>query len=318
MRIGCIGLGHIGYHFAANLLREGFTVTVNDLDRDKANGLLEAGAHWAATPAETARASEAVVTCLPSVAATTEVVSGTNGLVHGLDPGDTWIDMGTNDMRETQRLAALLAEKGVQTLEAPVTGGVHNASSGTITVLVGGDEATFTRFVDVFRAVGGRIFYMGPLGKAHVLKVISNMLSFIHIAASAEAFMLAKRSGIDLRLAWEALVASSGASFILETESTMILSGSYDVAFPFDLCLKDMGFALRLGEELDVPLDIAGTVDQLFIRGRARYGGRAEYAMVAKLLEEACGTDLRAPGFPETLEEYVATMPRRPKPQRAD
>jgi len=318
MRIGCIGLGHIGHHFAANLLGAGYEVTVHDLDPTKAESLLEAGATWADTPAATARATEAVITCLPSVAATVEVVGGADGLVHGFAPGDTWIDMGTNDMHETRRLADLLAERGVRTLEAPVTGGVHNAASGTITVLVGGDEETYARFLDVFRTLGGRVFHLGELGKAHVIKVISNMLAFIDIAASAEAFMLAKRSGIDLRLAWEALVASSGSSFVLETESTTILSGSYDVGFPFDLCLKDMGFALRLGRETDVPLDIAGTVEQLFIRGRARYGGGAEYAMVAKLLEEACGTDLRAPGFPETLDEYLETMPRRPKPERPD
>ena len=318
MRIGCIGLGHIGYHVAANLLAGGYSVAVNDLDETKAAPLLRSGASWAPTPAEVARASEAVITCVPSVEATTAVVTGKDGLAAGFSPGDTWIDMSTNDMHETQRLAGVLAEKGVQTLEAPVTGGVHNASSGTITVLVGGDEATYAKHLDVFRALGGSIYYMGPLGTAHTIKVISNMLSFIHIAASAEAFMLAKKGGIDLRLAWQALTASSGDSFILETESTTILSGSYDVGFPFDLCLKDMGFALQLGREWDVPLDIASTAEQLFIRGRARYGGGAEYAMVAKLLEEACGADLRAPGFPESLEEYLRTMPRRPKPQRDD
>lgn len=316
MRIGCIGLGHIGYHFAANLLDAGFAVMVNDLEKDRAARLLEGGAAWAASPAEMAGECDAVITCLPSVAATTSVVAGPQGLLDGFGPGGVWIDMSTNDMRETQRLAGLLAERGVETLEAPVTGGVHNASSGTITVLVGGDEATFTRFLDVFRTLGGQVLYMGELGKAHTIKVISNMLSFIHIAASAEAFMLAKKGGIDLRLAWEALVASSGTSFILETESTTILSGSYDVGFPFDLCLKDMGFALALGRETDVPLDIAETVERLFVRGRDAYGGNAEYAMVARLLEEACGTDLRAPGFPQTLDEYLETMPRRPKPER--
>jgi len=315
MRIGCVGLGHIGYHFAANLRRAGHDVTVHDVDKTKAAELLAAGATWAASPAETAGACEAVITCLPSVAVTTAVVEGQDGLLQGFGPGAVWIDMSTNDLRETQRLAGLLAEKGVHTLEAPVTGGVHNASSGTITILVSGDEATYERLRPIFGILGGRVFYLGSLGKAHIIKVLSNMLAFIHIAASAEAFMLAKRGGIDLRTAWEALTASSGNSFILETESTTILSGSYDVGFTFDLCLKDMGFAVRLGREYDVPLDIAGTVEQLFIRGAARYGHDAEYAMVAKLLEEACGTDLRAPGFSETLDEYLAMMPRHAKPE---
>ncbi len=310
MRIGCIGLGHIGHHLAANLLAAGHVVTVHDLDRGAADELVAAGAAWAVSPAAVARVSDAVITCLPSVAAATEVVAGADGLLEGFAPGALWIEMGTNDPRELVRLAGLLAERGVDTLEAPVTGGVHNASSGTITILVGGDEEVFRSHESVFRTLGGRVFFVGALGKASSIKVVSNMLAFIHIAASAEAFMLCKRSGVDLRLAWEILRASSGDSFILGTESTTILSGSYDVGFSFDLCLKDLGMAMALGRDLDVPLDIAGTVEQLFVRGRARYGGATEYAQVAKLLEEACGTDLRAPGFPETLKEYLATMPR--------
>lgn len=310
MRIGCIGLGHIGHHLAANLLTAGHEVTVHDLDRDAADELVAAGAAWAASPAATAQAVDAVITCLPSVAAITEVVTGDDGLLKGFAPGAVWIEMSTNDPRELARLAGLLGESGVHTLEAPVTGGVHNASSGTITILVGGDEAVFRRLESVLRAIGGKVFFVGELGKASSIKIVSNMLAFIHMAASAEAFMLCKRSGIDLRLAWEILRASSGDSFILETESTTILSGSYDVGFSFDLCLKDLGLAMTLGRDLGVPLDIAGTAEQLFVRGRARYGGAAEYAMVAKLLEEACHTDLRAPGFPETLEEYLLMMPR--------
>lgn len=318
MRIGCVGLGNIGRHLAANLLAAGFAVTVYDLDRAAADDLVASGALWATSPAALARGCDAVITCLPSVKAVTQVVAGENGLLHGFTPGSTWIDMSTNDLHELQRLAGLLADIGVETLEAPVTGGVHNASSGTITVLVGGDEATFERHRAVFQAVGGTVFYIGSLGKAAIIKVITNMLAFIHMAASAEAFMLAKRGGIDLRLAWEVIRASSGNSFIHETEATTILSGSYDIGFTMDLSCKDLGFALQLGRELDVPLDIAGMVEQLNIRGRARYGGGAGSPMVAKLLEEVCGTDLRAEGFPETLEDYLATMPRAERTSSPD
>jgi len=310
MRIGCVGLGHIGYHFAANLLATGHEVIVHDIRREVAQPLLKAGAVWASTPAETAGASDSVITCLPSIQVSGEVVAGADGLIHGFAPGSTWIEMSTNSPQELERLATLLAERGVQTLEAPVTGGAHNASSGTITVLVGGEEDVFKRHEQLFRVIGSKVFYVGSLGKASKIKVITNMLAFIHIAASAEAFMLAKRSDIDLRTAWEIIRASSGNSFILETESTTILGGSYDVGFTFDLCLKDMRLATAIGKEKDVPLDIASTVEQLFVRGRAQYGGQAEYAMVAKLLEDACHTDLRAPGFPTTLEEYLETMPR--------
>jgi len=314
MRIGCVGLGNIGKHLAANLVAAGFDVVVHDLHRSAAAPLEAAGATWADSPAAVAAATESVITCLPSVAAITAVVEGERGLAEGFRPGSTWIDMSTNDRHELLRLAEVLAARGVATLEAPVTGGAHNASSATITVLVGGDEEVFRRHAAVFSAVGGRVFHLGALGQAAVIKVITNMLAFIHIAATAEAYMLAARAGIDLRQAWEVIRASSGNSFIHETESTTILSGSYDIGFSLDLSCKDLGFAVQLGRELDVPLDIAALVEQLNIRARAAYGGSAGSPMVARLLETACGVDLRAPGFPADLDEYLATMPRAERP----
>ena len=310
MKIGFVGIGNIGRHLATNLITAGFDVTVFDLDSSAVERLVKAGATGASSPSEVASVCDTVFTCLPSVKAITKVVTGADGLVQGFRPGCTWIDMSTNDLHELQRLAKILAEKGVATLEAPVTGGAHNAESATITILVGGDEQIYSNHTKAFAAMGGRVFYIGDLGKAAIIKVITNMLAFIHIAATAEAYMLAAKGGIDLRLAWEVIKASSGNSFIHETESTTILSGSYDIGFSLDLSCKDLGFATQLGREFDVPLEIATLVEQLNIRARDEYGGSAGSPMVAQLLEAACGTELRAPGFPENLEEYLATMPR--------
>ena len=310
MKIGFVGIGNIGRHLATNLISAGFDVTVFDLDSSAVERLVKVGATGASSPSEVASVCETVFTCLPSVKAITQVVTGADGLVHGFRPGSVWIDMSTNDLHELQRLAGVLAEKGVATLEAPVTGGAHNAESATITILVGGDEQIYRNHTSAFAAMGGRVFYIGELGKASIIKVITNMLAFIHIAATAEAYMLAAKGGIDLRLAWEVIKASSGNSFIHETESTTILSGSYDIGFSLDLSCKDLGFATQLGREFDVPLEIATLVEQINMRARDEYGGSAGSPMVAQLLETACGTELRAPGFPENLEEYLATMPR--------
>ena len=310
MKIGFVGIGNIGRHLATNLISAGFDVTVFDLDSLAVDRLVNIGATGASSPREVASVCETVFTCLPSVKAITQVVTGTDGLAHGFLPGSTWVDMSTNDLHELQRLAEILAEKGVATLEAPVTGGAHNAESATITILVGGDEQIYRNHSSAFAAMGGRVFFIGELGKAAIIKVITNMLAFIHIAATAEAYMLAAKGGIDLRLAWEVIKASSGNSFIHETESTTILGGSYDIGFSLDLSCKDLGFATQLGREFDVPLEIATLVEQLNMRARDEYGGSAGSPMVAQLLESACGTELRAPGFPENLEEYLATMPR--------
>ena len=187
-------------------------------------------------------------------------------------------------------------------LEAPVTGGVHLAARGEITVLAGGDADLYALHLPALQAMGGRIFHMGPLGSAAVIKVITNMLAFIHLVADGEALMLAKRGGLDLKTAWEAIAASSGSSFVHETEGQLILNGSYDVGFNMDLAVKDLGFATAFGREFGVPLDLAAMVQQTFVRGRAAYGGKAQSTQIVKLLEDVLGTDLRADGFPARLE----------------
>ncbi len=301
MQLGFIGVGNLGVHLAGSLLRAGFPLTVYDLNREAAQGLLEAGARWADSPQAVAAASDTVFTCLPSPRAVETVVAGPAGLLAGFAPGATWIDMSTNDRELLLSLAERAAAKGVGCLEAPVTGGVHRAAAGAITVLVGGDETLYRAHLPAFTAMGGQVFYMGPLGSAAVIKVITNMLAFIHLVATGEALMLARRGGIDLAQAFAVIKASSGNSFVHETEGQLILNGSYNINFTMDLACKDLGFATELGRNFGVPLELAGLVEQTFIRARAQYGGAAWSTMVVKLLEDALHTDLRAPGFPAEL-----------------
>ncbi|WP_119271619.1 NAD(P)-dependent oxidoreductase [Taklimakanibacter deserti] len=299
MHYGYIGLGNLGGHLAASLLGAGFKVTVHDKDRAAAKRLLALGAAWADTPEALAQACDAVVTCLPSPKVS-ELVLGQ--MLKTLRPGTTWIEMSTLGRDEILRLAASAAEKGVRTMELPVTGGVHLAARGQITMLAGGDKDLFDRHRPALEAMGDKIFHMGPLGSAAVIKVITNMLAFIHLVADGEALMLAKRGGLDLGQAWAAIKASSGTSFVHETEGQLILNGSYDIAFTMDLALKDLGFAMNFGREFEVPLDLATLTHQTFVKGKAAYGGDAQSTQIVKLLEDALGTDLRAPGFPARLE----------------
>ena len=302
VKIGYIGLGSLGRHLAGSLLGAGFPLTVYDVDASCSVDLGKAGATCAGSIAETARASDTIITCLPSPEAVASVVAEEGGVLESLAPGGTWIDMSTNDAHELRRLASLAAAKGVETLEAPVTGGVHRAAAGMITVLVGGKEEVYEKHRAAFDAMGGRVFYIGELGQASVIKVITNMLAFIHLVADGEALMLAKKGGVDLKLAWDVIKASSGNSFVHETEGQLILNGSYNINFTLDLARKDLFFAHQMGREFGVPLELAGLTEQIFARARAMYGGGAQSPMVVKMLEEAIGTDLRAPGFPAELE----------------
>jgi 3-hydroxyisobutyrate dehydrogenase len=229
------------------------------------------------------------------------VVEKAGGVFDHLPKGSCWIEMSTTDFEDIQRLAGLAREKGFKVLECPVTGGVHLAHTGEITVLVGGDSDVFEHFRPILEVMGKEVIHLGQLGNASVVKVVTNMLAFIHLVAVGEGMMLAAKQGVDLEAAYRAIRASSGNSFVHETESQVILSGSYNIGFTMDLACKDLMFAHQLGRAFDVPLVLAGLVEQIFIKARAQYGGDAWSPMVVKLLEDALGTELRAPGFPEVL-----------------
>lgn len=299
MKYGYVGLGNLGGHLAASLIRKGFDVTVYDLDKSLSDRHIKAGAKWAATPKELAEQVDHVFTCLPSPIVSEKVL---DQLLQGMRPGSTWIENSTNGRDEIIRLSEMAKANDIRTLEAPVTGGVHLAARGEITVLAAGDKDLFDLHYKALEAIGNKIFHMGPIGSAAVIKVITNMLAFIHLVADAEALMLAKRGGLDLAQAWQAITASSGTSFVHETEGQLILNGSYDIAFTMDLALKDLGFAMNFGKEFGVPLDLASLTNQTFMKGKAAYGGAAQSTKIAKLLEDNLGTNLRAEGFPSRLE----------------
>lgn len=296
-----VGLGHLGFHLAASLLRAGFAVHAHDRDQTRVEALVRLGASAAATPAEAARAAGNAITCLPSPAVSEAVLTGPGGLIGGLPKGGTWIEMSTNGRDEIVRLAGIATGHGLRVVECPVTGGVHLAAEGKITALVGAEADDLAAHRPAIEAMCAKVFHMGPIGSAAVIKVITNMLAFIHLQATSEALMLAKKGGLDLAQSYHAICASSGTSFVHETEGQLILNGSYDIDFTMDLALKDLGFALAMGRECHSPLQLAELVNRIFEKGKAAYGGGAWSTQIARLLEDETGTDLRAPGFPEKL-----------------
>ena len=296
-----VGLGHLGANLSACLLRKGFSITVFDRNPEAVSRLVALGATAASSPADAAARAGNAISCLPSPKVSEAVLAGSDGLLSGLLKGGTWIEMSTNGRDDILHLADLAADAGVNTLECPVTGGIHLAAEGKITALVGGDPALYDLHRVAIGAMCARSFLMGPIGSAAVTKVITNMLAFIHLVAAGEALMLAKKGGVDLAQTYHAIVASSGNSFVHETESQLVLNGSYDIGFTMDLALKDLGFALSMGEEFGVPLNLSSRVAAIFEQGKATYGGDAWSTMIVKLLEDTVGTDLRAPSFPAKL-----------------
>ncbi len=299
MHYGYIGLGNLGVNCAACLRKAGLQVTATDLDTSLASRIRELDCNWADDAVGVAKAADHVITCLPSPAVTAKVL---DEILPHMNPGAHWIEMSTLGRDEVLEMSRKASAQGVRMMELPVTGGVHLAAQGNITMLAGGDKDMFDLHLPALQAMGNQVFHMGPLGSAAIIKVITNMLAFIHLKASGEALMLAKRGGLDLGQAWQAIKASSGNSFVHETEGALVLNGSYDVGFNMDLVLKDLGFAMDFGKEFEVPLDLASATRQSYVAARAAYGGEAQSPMVVKLLEDLLSTDLRADGFPAKLE----------------
>lgn len=301
LKIGFIGLGALGEGLCNSLVKTGFPVTVTDLNKETAKRLIAAGAHWSDDVAGVCRGNDVVITVLPSPAVSRKVVEGPGGVFENLRSGGIWIEMSTTDFEDLQRLSSAAAERGISVLECPVTGGVHLANSGEITVLVGGDEATFKQVENLLATMGGEIIYMGKLGNASVVKVVTNMLAFIHLIAAGEAMMLPAKYGVDPDATYRAIRASSGNSFVHETESKLILSGSYNVKFNMDLACKDLGLVNSIAEKLGVPLELGGHAQQIYRRARGLMGGDAQSPEVVRMLEKACGLELRADGYPTEL-----------------
>lgn len=301
MRIGFIGLGNVGGKLAGSLVRGGFAVGVHDAVPAQAEAFLEGGAAWAPSAEELARGSDVVITCLPSPDAVSEVLEGAGGVLEGLGPKTVWIEMSTTDASEMKRLGARVESLGGRALEAPVSGGCHRAATGNISILVGGKREVFEEVLPLLQVMGRRVLHTGPLGSASVLKVVTNFLASTHLVALGEALMVAARSGIDLTTAYEAIRISSGNSFVHETESQVILNGSYDINFTMDLVVKDVGLFDGLARELGVPADLSPQILDIFREGQEQFGGDAWSSMIVKRLEDACGTELRAPGFPAQL-----------------
>ena len=308
--IGFIGLGALGQGLCSSLVKGGFQVTVTDLNKDLGQPLEALGAHWADDVAAACRGADVVITALPSPAVSRQVVEGPGGVFENLRSGGVWIEMSTTDFEDLQRLHAAAAARGISVLECPVTGGVHLANSGEITVLVGGEHAVYLRVEPLLQTMGGQIIYMGKLGNASVVKVVTNMLAFIHLVAAAEAMMVPAKYGVDPDATYRAIRASSGNSFVHETESKLILSGSYNVKFTMDLACKDLGLVNNIAEKLGVPLELGSMTQQIFTRARGLFGGQAQSPEVARMIEQACGLELRAPGYPlELLAEDGAPRP---------
>ena len=304
MKIGFVGLGNVGGKLAESLLRNKFDLTVIDIDEKLTNGFITKGASTEKSPNELARKVDLIITCLPSPKISAQVMESKNGIINGLSENKIWLEMSTTDESEVKRLGELVKNKGALALDAPVSGGCHRAATGNISIFVGGERKTFEKVLPILKVMGKKILHTGKLGSASILKVITNYLASVNLVSIGEALTVAKKSGMDLDTTYKGIKISSGNSFVHETESQVILNGSYNINFTMDLVVKDMSLFNKLSKKFNIPLEISPIVFDIFKEGKKKYGSRAWSSMIVKRLEDSCKVQLRAKGFPSELIDY--------------
>jgi len=303
MKVGFIGLGNVGGKLAGSLLRNNFDLTVRDLDENLTKSFKDKGAKVTNSAKELAEQVDLIITCLPSPKICAEVMEADDGVINGLSENKIWLEMSTTDEAEIKRIGQKIIYKKAIPLDGPVSGGCHRAATGNIAIFVGGAREAFDKILPALTVMGRKILHTGDLGSATVLKVITNYLASVHLVALGEAWTVAKKSNLDLAKAYKGIAVSSGNSFVHETESQVILNGSYNINFTMDLVLKDTGLFDDLAKKLGAPLEISPKVVEIFKDGQKKYGSRAWSSMIVKRMEDLNNINFRASGFPEELTD---------------
>ena len=300
MKVGFIGLGNVGGKLSGSLLRNGVELMVHDLNEDFVKAKVAAGAVAGESPARMMRECDAVITCLPSPAASAAVLKE---MLPEVCEGKIWMEMSTTDEAEVKRIGAEVIAAGGAAVDCPVSGGCHRADTGNISIFAGRDRETFERILPLLTIMGRRVLHTGALGSASVLKVLTNFLATANLVSVAEALTVAKGAGMDLGVAYEAMAISSGTSFVHETEGQVILNGSRDISFTMDLVAKDIGLFQEVADRAGVPLELNPLLINIFQDGISRFGPRELSPNIIKRLEEATGLDVTAPGFPAEMTD---------------
>jgi 3-hydroxyisobutyrate dehydrogenase len=298
VRVGFIGLGHMGGPMSANILAAGHDLVVHDVRAEAAAGLLAAGAAWAGSPRETGAGRDVVITMLPTPRHVADVLLGQDGLLDGLAPGAVWVDMSTSVPEVAERVMAVAGPRQVAVVDAPVSGMAAGAKAGSLQIFVGGAAADYQRIRPLLEAMGdpGRILHVGGNGAGYTVKLMINLLWFGHLAATAEVLTVGVRAGVDLAMLRRCLLASPAASNFLERDVLSVLErGDYDDSFALALACKDLGLAVDLARQAGVPAEVSAHVEQIYRRARAQYGDDGGEMLPIKLLEDLTATPLRLP-----------------------
>ena len=298
MKIGFIGLGNVGGKLAGSLVRNGENLSVHDLNQSFVDDFVARGAKNGVSAQHLMQTCDVVITCLPTPEASSAVVTE---MLPYVEPGKVWMEMSTTDASELKRLSAQVMEAGGEAVDCPVSGGCHRADTGNISIYAGCGRETFEKVLPLLTHMGQSILHVGGVGTASLLKVMTNYLATANLITVCEALTVMKAAGLDMGMTYEAIAMSSGTSFVHETESQLILSGSRNVNFTMDLVQKDIGLFQKVADDHGVPLEVSPMIIDIISDGQKRYGSRAQSDRIIERLEEATGLSVVASGFPLEL-----------------
>ena len=296
MRIGFIGLGNMGGPMAVHILEAGHTLAVYDTRREVASDHLAKGARWVESPMAVAAASEIVFTSLPGPKEVESVALGEGGILQGATSGSVYIDLSTNSPTLVRHIQEVFREKGVQVLDAPVSGGPIGAQQATLAVMVGGDAAVYQRVKPVLDAIGNKVTHVGAIGCGAIAKLVHNMIGICQLNLLAEGFTLGVKAGVDPEALRQAVLGGAvGQGLMLNYMlPNVVFKGDFDtVRFALKLARKDIGLATALGREFDVPLKLASIVEQEHIEALARGWGERDSTVPFALQEDRAGVKVR-------------------------
>ncbi|KAK3874980.1 hypothetical protein Pcinc_020129 [Petrolisthes cinctipes] len=297
--VGVVGCGNVGKAVVHNLVRAGYkVVAAYDLDSTRFKDLPSC-IEPVASPRQVAEKVDVVITGLPRPANVKAAVEGSHGLMAGLTKDKVWIDHSTTDPNQTKVYSEEAEGKGAHVLEAPITGGMTSLKKGQMVVHIGGQPQVAEAMTPLLKASYKEVFYVGEIGMAMLVKVVSNMLACVNVVAMGEVLMLAKRAGLDLNTFWRAIRVSAGNSFVWETGAPLVFNGQYDPGFPLTLQNKDLQLGYDMAIKYQVPIDLHQAVMAIYRRSQYQLGDEAGCYSPPKTYELALGESINIPGFEE-------------------
>ena len=293
MKIGFIGLGIMGKPMVRNLLKAGNEVVVYDVIQANVDAVVADGAKAAASSKAVAEECKLIITMLPNSPLVKSVVMGENGVLEGATEGTILVDMSSIAPLASQEICKACAEKGVKMIDAPVSGGEPKAIDGTMSIMVGGDEAVFNEVCDILKIMGGDVTYCGEIGAGNTTKLANQVIVALNIAAVSEAFMLSTRAGVDPERVFNAIKGGLAGSTVMNAKVPMITAGNFKPGFKIDLHIKDLNNALDTGHSVGAPLPLTAAVQEILQWLHNNGEGQSDHSAIVKYYEKITGTEVR-------------------------